>query len=122
MPAEQLTLSFAVQNFEATTSVVFTVVAPPPDTAQRHVSFFLTGNVRGVSSLSPTAMTLLVTSALSNQLNTDVSRLVNVTVTVGQHLITLLSGTLHVHMHISSLFLMCARKISSSMLLWTEDV
>ena len=72
VPADQLTLSFAVQNFEATTSVVFTVVAPPPVTAQRHVSFLQTGNVRGVSSLSPTAMTLLVTGALSDQLNTDV--------------------------------------------------
>ena len=82
MPADQLSLSFVVQNFEVTTSVEFSVVAPPPSTPQRHVSFLLTGDVRGVSSLSSAAIMLSITTALSSELNVDISRLVNVAVMV----------------------------------------
>ena len=82
VPADQLSLSFVVQNFEVTTSVQFSVVAPPPSTPQRHVSFLLTGDVRGVSSLSSAAIVLSITTALSSELNVDISRLVNVAVVV----------------------------------------
>ena len=78
VPADQLSLSFVVQNFEVTTSVQFSVVAPLPSTPQRHVSFLLTGDIRGVSSLSSAAIMLSITTALSSELNIDISRLVNV--------------------------------------------
>ena len=81
-PADHLTLSFVVQNFGVATTE-FSVVAPPPSTPQRHVSFLLVGDVGGVFSMSLANITSLITTALSSKLNTDVSRLINVAVTVG---------------------------------------
>ena len=82
MPANDLTLSFVVQNFEVTTSVKFSVVSPPASTARRHVSFILTGDTSQISQLLST-VNVTIAFALCNQMNIDISRLLDVSVTVG---------------------------------------
>lgn len=82
VPANGLTLSFVVQNFEVTTSVKFSVVSPPASTARRHVSFILTGDTSQISQLLST-VNVTIAFALCNQMNIDISRLLDVSVTVG---------------------------------------
>ena len=78
-PGEKLALLFRTNpsRFNASTSVRFTVVAPPPDTNRVRLGFVLHGVLEGVDSDS-TAVRNSIRSGLASQLDVDISRIDNV--------------------------------------------
>ena len=79
-----LTLTFRTDppsQFEVTTSVSFTVVAPPGDTAQEHVVFALEGDTSSLGS-DLSSFVEVVREMLAGTLDVDLSRLQNVVLIV----------------------------------------
>ena len=79
-PGEELTLTFHTNpvRFQATTSVRFSVVAPPPNTPRVRLGIVLHGDLEGIPTDS-TAVHDSIRSALGSQLDIDISRIDNVT-------------------------------------------
>ena len=75
-PAGSLALHFTTEpaRFEATTSVLFTVVAPPADTAREEAVFVLQGDFSRLP-LDQSVVREAVISAVSSELDVDLSRI-----------------------------------------------
>lgn len=88
-PAEELTLVFSTNpaRFHATTSVRFSVIAPPASTPRRRLGLVLRGDFSGIANDSPAVLQASIRNGLGLALDVDISRIGDVTyeVTVSSH-------------------------------------
>lgn len=87
-PSSNLRLRFSTtpDRFEAVTSVLFTVVSPPENTPRQTVYFMLKGDLEDLPSWAALKEAIKVTVA--NLLDVDVSRVLDITITVRKYLYT----------------------------------
>lgn len=76
-PASDLHLLFTTNpgNFQAQTSVAFSVVAPDDSVDRKVVTFTLIGDVTSLADVSSSLVTTSITAALAMQLDIDLSRI-----------------------------------------------